>query len=329
MCNTRELRQNALMPRPRSPERDRRVLTQTASVEPDSGRNRCRVRHHGWGQSCLGGRSNTAPHSDELVAIQHALEHALHRRGGKLFPGNTTPIMDGAWQGRDVVPGSNWNPSHVGRSEVTRGRRDAAQSEPPAAPASTMQVPPSLYSSSRRMRDGAASTLAAPPDTPRAGGQGRGRRLVRCSQRLPPTGRHPAKQTPGQMAHTAACAVLGLLTREESTGGRRWPSVRPLRGCTPVAHWAGTNSVLAPPPPPLRPGPAPAAQAGRWGALRCVQGRAASWSATPESRDVGGCCEQRPLPADHITYPHPVAPGRGQYAVTHRTTLQPGPLQLA
>ncbi|KAG0727183.1 hypothetical protein GWK47_035185 [Chionoecetes opilio] len=86
--------------------------------------------------------------------------------------------------------------------------------------------------------------------------------LVRCSHRLPPTGRHPAT-TQGRWRTTAACAS-GLLHQRGATGGLRGASVRPLRDVHPSPTGALPPVLPRHRPPEARPGSRHPAC--RWGA---------------------------------------------------------------
>ncbi|KAG0697192.1 hypothetical protein GWK47_003050 [Chionoecetes opilio] len=122
-----------------------------------------------------------------------------------------------------------------------------------------MHVPPS-HSSSRRRRDGPQHTaLTRHTESWRPG---RGRRLVRCK---PPTTTHwtPPSNNPGRWRLLQTCA--SATAPERSCGGLRGGSVRATaRWDTrrPLVHYL----LSCPATPPLRPGPAPAAQPARWGA---------------------------------------------------------------
>ncbi|KAG0722898.1 hypothetical protein GWK47_043649 [Chionoecetes opilio] len=197
MCTTRELRQHALMALAQVAERDSVYTSLGGSVDPDSGRKRCRVVTGGtemswrkvwatappsrlsWWPSST--PSNTPCHRREATVVIHT-----DSWGGGAGPPTAaskgqcevqTPPSWGAYslgeQGRRVR--LKMNPSHVG----VRGNEaaDVAPKRAASGPNVTMHVGPPAYSSSRRGETGAALTRPQP----RAGGQEEAGGLVRCS----------------------------------------------------------------------------------------------------------------------------------------------------
>ncbi|KAG0718063.1 hypothetical protein GWK47_053216 [Chionoecetes opilio] len=92
MCTTRELRQHALMAMAQVAERD----SSDHSVDPESGRTGAAFVTGGtelsWRMS-----DNCSTLQTELVPIQHALEHALHRQEA------TVVIHTDSWTGLQAL----------------------------------------------------------------------------------------------------------------------------------------------------------------------------------------------------------------------------------
>ncbi|KAG0730587.1 hypothetical protein GWK47_027924 [Chionoecetes opilio] len=179
---------------------------------------------------------NCSTLQNELVAFQHALEHALHRREATVVKhtdswtglqalhqphpkenvGLITTILGslqslGA-QGRRVR--LNWIPSHVG----VRGNEaaDVPPSDPPAAPASPGHVPQLTAAQGAGPR-GARSTPRPTRHTESWKPEEAGGWYAAA------TDYHPLdalSNNPGQMATTAACAS-GLLHQGGVAGGLR------------------------------------------------------------------------------------------------------------
>ncbi|KAG0711732.1 hypothetical protein GWK47_020002 [Chionoecetes opilio] len=314
MCTTRELRQHALMAMAQVASGTAVYFFTDGSVEPPgSGRTVPRSSPR-VGQSCLGGRLTTAPHSrTELVAIQHALEHAVHRREATVVIHHR--LLDGAAALQQPHPQGqreahhhhprqptepcragrrvrlNWIPSHVGvrGNEAADAGRQASRQRPPASPCTCLPA----YSSSRRRRDGPQHTALT-----------RHNRELEARKRqgpgtLQPPHYHPLDATPQQPRADGA-----LLQRVRLANLHREELQEDFEGqvCDHCEMYTRRPLVQIPPgpapPPPPRGPPGPRRPACRWGAASGREkGGPPSWSATPERRMLG-VCEQRPLPAD-------------------------------
>ncbi|KAG0697542.1 hypothetical protein GWK47_026295 [Chionoecetes opilio] len=151
-------------------------------------------------------------------------------------------------------------------SEVTAG--DAAAKRARHGPPRHHARASPLQQLKRRQR--AAHTALT--KQPRAGGQ-EGGGLVRCSHRYPPWTPPPTTQGDGALLQRVCLATAP----ERTAGGLRGQVCDPCE--CPLAHWC-----LPPVPPrhrPPRARPGPAARL-RWGGAKRREGRAPSWSATPE-----------------------------------------------
>ncbi|KAG0725788.1 hypothetical protein GWK47_037927 [Chionoecetes opilio] len=276
-------------------ERDSRVYFTDGSVNPDSGRTGAAFVTTGGTELSWRTSNNCSTLQTELVAIQHALEHAVHRREA------TVVIHTDSWTGLQALQqphpkdnvrlittilGSlqslvaqgrrvrlNWDPSHVG----VRGNEaaDAAAKRAASGPSVTMHVPPKPTAAQGAGETG-RSTLRS-PDTPRV--EARKRQAAGTLQ--PPTTTHwtPPSNNPGQMAHYCSVCVWATAPERSYRRTSRGKCATTAR-CTPVAHWCTTSCPAPPPPPEARPGPR--RPACRWGAADVgVKAGPPSWSATP------------------------------------------------
>ncbi|KAG0714760.1 hypothetical protein GWK47_013502 [Chionoecetes opilio] len=224
----------------------------------------------------------------ELVAIQHALEHALHRREA------TVVIHTDSWTGLQALQqphpkdnvrlittilGSlqslgaqgrrvrlNWIPSHVG----VRGNEaaDVAAKRVASGPSVTMHVPPSLQQLKAQARRAAAHRAHQTHRELEA-------RKRQAAWYAAATGRHPAT-TQGRWRTTACVRVrvrLGYCPREELQEDFEGQVCDHCEMHTrrPLVHYLLSCPATA----PLRPGPAPAAQPAGGGLLSGREGRAA------------------------------------------------------
>ncbi|KAG0710666.1 hypothetical protein GWK47_022328 [Chionoecetes opilio] len=200
----------------------------------------------------------------ELVAIQHALEHALHRREAivvihtdswtglqalqqphpkdnvRLITTILGSLQSLGAQGRRVR--LNWIPSHVG----VRGNEaaDVAAKRAASGPSVTMHVPPSLQQLKAQARRAAAHRAH---QTHREL-ETRKRQAAWYAAATDETHWTPPSNNPGQMAHYCSVCVWATAPGRSCRRTSRSKSAITARS-TPVAHWC-TTSCPAPPPPP-------------------------------------------------------------------------------
>ncbi|KAG0711430.1 hypothetical protein GWK47_002290 [Chionoecetes opilio] len=268
-------------------ERDSRVYFTDGSVDPDSGRTGAAFVTTGGTELSWRTSNNCSTLQTELVAIQHASNMPC-TAGGNC--GNTHRLLDGAAALQQPHPKDNVRliTTILGslQSLVAQGRRvrlkldpqprrgpsneaaDAAAKRAASGPSVTMHVPPSLQQLKAQARRAAAHYAH---QTHRELEAGRGRRLVRCSHRLPPHWTPPSNN-PGQMAHYCRCGVWATAP-ERSYRGLRGQVCDHCEMHTrrPLVHYLLSCPATA----PLRPGPAPAAQPAGGGLLSGREGRAA------------------------------------------------------
>ncbi|KAG0712078.1 hypothetical protein GWK47_019233 [Chionoecetes opilio] len=288
MCNTRELRQHALMAMAQVVERDSRVYFTDGSVDPDSGRTGAAFVTGGTEMSWRTS-DNCSTLQTELVAIQHALEHALHHREA------TVVIHTDSWTGLQALQqphpkdnvrlittilGSlkslgaqgrrvrlNWIPSHVG----VRGNEavDVAAKRTASGPSVTMHVPPSLQQLKAQARRAAAHRAHKTHRELET-------RKRQVAWYAAATDYHPLDATQQQPRADGAllqCVRLGYCTREELQEDFEGQECDHCEKHTrrPLVHYLLSCPATA----PLRPGPAPAAQPAGGGRLSGREGRAA------------------------------------------------------
>ncbi|KAG0721984.1 hypothetical protein GWK47_045319 [Chionoecetes opilio] len=249
------------------------------SVDPDSGRTGAAFVTTGGTELSWRTLKNCSTLPTELVAIQHALEHAPHH-GRQLC--NTHRLLDGAagpptadpkdnvrssppsqaahraLSRREGVSGS-MDPQPRRGPRVTRRRGAGPPSEPPAAPASPCTCLPAYSSSRRRARRAAAHCVTRHTENWRPG---RGRRPGTLQPPTTPTGRHPAT-TQGRW-RLLQRVRLGYCTREElqeDFEGKCGDHCE-MHTRRPLVHY-----LLSCPPPPPEARPDPRRPACRWGAF--------------------------------------------------------------